>query len=303
MQPDAVTAITGLGVDYHLMTQYTSFVAVDTSHKTTASDGGTVDTPVEMPDGVSYQGIYGTPPPTAPGQASSMHASSRATGGFAMIGSITAISSGAIVKQPNSSYQNAAGLQHSTAPALPAAPPAATTGQSGNRFSGGFSRSYNSAIPMPSIETGFFDDRSSGVIYHIKLTPGQKIRNAEIDTDSQHWMPMIFDTRTGCWSGSAETGSGAMLRITTVKGDVFTLAIGYPGTGKDGTVALRIDDAGAFHAATAKLAGGNVVPMARQGTDKFEGSHAAPAKGEKPGPVTYTLDSADGKRTTVTIGP
>ncbi len=52
-------AITQLGLDYRLMTQFTSFVAVE---EVTITDGGQprrIDVPVEMPDGVSYEGIFG----------------------------------------------------------------------------------------------------------------------------------------------------------------------------------------------------------------------------------------------------
>jgi Ca-activated chloride channel family protein len=53
-------AITQLGLDYALMTQYTSFVAVE---ETTVTESGKpprrIDVPVEMPEGVSYEGIYG----------------------------------------------------------------------------------------------------------------------------------------------------------------------------------------------------------------------------------------------------
>jgi Ca-activated chloride channel family protein len=51
--------ITKLGLDYRLMTQYTSFVAVE---EMTVTDGGkprTVQVPVELPEGVSYEGIFG----------------------------------------------------------------------------------------------------------------------------------------------------------------------------------------------------------------------------------------------------
>ncbi len=54
--------ITKLGLDYRLMTAYTSFVAVE---ETTVIDGGkprTVQVPVEIPDGVSYEGIFGEAP-------------------------------------------------------------------------------------------------------------------------------------------------------------------------------------------------------------------------------------------------
>ncbi len=46
-------------LDYHIMTQYTSFVAVE---ETTINDGGkprTITVPVELPDGVSREGIFG----------------------------------------------------------------------------------------------------------------------------------------------------------------------------------------------------------------------------------------------------
>ncbi len=52
-------AITQLGLDYRLMTQFTSFVAVE---EITITDGGQprrIDVPVEMPEGVSYEGVFG----------------------------------------------------------------------------------------------------------------------------------------------------------------------------------------------------------------------------------------------------
>ena len=58
-EPDAREEITKLGLDYRLMTPYTSFVAVE---ETVVTDGGKprrVDVPVEMPEGVSYEGVFG----------------------------------------------------------------------------------------------------------------------------------------------------------------------------------------------------------------------------------------------------
>jgi Ca-activated chloride channel homolog len=52
-------AITQLGIDFRLMTQFTSFVAVE---EMTIIDGGKprrVNVPVEMPEGVSYEGTFG----------------------------------------------------------------------------------------------------------------------------------------------------------------------------------------------------------------------------------------------------
>ncbi|MFN7934631.1 MAG: VIT domain-containing protein [Bryobacteraceae bacterium] len=52
--------ITKLGLDYRLMTQFTAFVAVE---ERMVSEGGgaprRIEVPVEMPEGVSYQGVFG----------------------------------------------------------------------------------------------------------------------------------------------------------------------------------------------------------------------------------------------------
>ncbi len=54
-------AVTQIGLHYNLMTQFTSFVAVE---ETVVTDGGKprrVDVPVEMPHGMSYEGVFGEP--------------------------------------------------------------------------------------------------------------------------------------------------------------------------------------------------------------------------------------------------
>ncbi len=57
---DIAGAVTQLGLDYSIMTQYTSFVAVE---ETTVTEPGKaprrIEVPVEMPEGVSYEGVYG----------------------------------------------------------------------------------------------------------------------------------------------------------------------------------------------------------------------------------------------------
>ena len=60
LEPNSREEITQLGLQYRLMTQFTSFVAVE---ETIVTDGGKprrVDVPVEMPEGVSYEGVFGT---------------------------------------------------------------------------------------------------------------------------------------------------------------------------------------------------------------------------------------------------
>jgi Ca-activated chloride channel family protein len=56
---DLKETITNLGLEYRLMTQFTSFVAVE---EMIVTDGGTprrVDVPVEVPEGVSREGVFG----------------------------------------------------------------------------------------------------------------------------------------------------------------------------------------------------------------------------------------------------
>jgi hypothetical protein len=58
-KPDVQKAITQLGLDYRLMTQFTSFVAVEELIITEGGQPRRVEVPVELPDGVSYEGVFG----------------------------------------------------------------------------------------------------------------------------------------------------------------------------------------------------------------------------------------------------
>ncbi len=51
--------ITTVALDHHILTQYTSFVAVDESRVTKGDPSKTVNVEVEMPDGVSREGVFG----------------------------------------------------------------------------------------------------------------------------------------------------------------------------------------------------------------------------------------------------
>lgn len=53
-------AITKLGLEYRLMTQFTSFVAVEELIITEGGQPRRVDVPVELPEGASYEGIFGS---------------------------------------------------------------------------------------------------------------------------------------------------------------------------------------------------------------------------------------------------
>ena len=57
--PEVRRQITRLGLDYRLMTQFTSFVAVEEQLITEGGKARRVEVPVEMPQGVSYEGVFG----------------------------------------------------------------------------------------------------------------------------------------------------------------------------------------------------------------------------------------------------
>jgi Ca-activated chloride channel family protein len=51
--------IIALGIEFRLMTQFTSFVAVEEMTVTVGGEPTTIQVPVEMPEGVSYEGVFG----------------------------------------------------------------------------------------------------------------------------------------------------------------------------------------------------------------------------------------------------
>ncbi|MBU0616749.1 MAG: hypothetical protein KKI02_03445, partial [Planctomycetes bacterium] len=56
---DLKSEITNLGIEFRLMTQFTSFVAVEELTVTVGGEPTKINVPVEMPDGVSYEGVFG----------------------------------------------------------------------------------------------------------------------------------------------------------------------------------------------------------------------------------------------------
>jgi Ca-activated chloride channel family protein len=58
-KPEIKDAITNLGLEYRLMTQFTSFVAVEERVVTDGGQPRRIEVPVELPEGVSYEGIFG----------------------------------------------------------------------------------------------------------------------------------------------------------------------------------------------------------------------------------------------------
>ncbi len=56
---ELVDEVTQLGLEFRLMTNYTSFVAVEEKTVTEGGQPKTVQVPVPMPEGVSYEGVFG----------------------------------------------------------------------------------------------------------------------------------------------------------------------------------------------------------------------------------------------------
>ncbi len=59
VKPEVQKEITQLGLSYRLMTQFTSFVAVEERVVTTNGKPQRVEVPVEMPEAMSYEGVFG----------------------------------------------------------------------------------------------------------------------------------------------------------------------------------------------------------------------------------------------------
>lgn len=69
LSDDLRNQITRLGLDYRLMTQYTAFVAVEERTVMESGQPRRIEVPVEMPEGVSYEGVFGARQEMAAGQS------------------------------------------------------------------------------------------------------------------------------------------------------------------------------------------------------------------------------------------
>ncbi len=92
-----VNAVTETGLEYRLMTQWTSFVAVEEKIVNVDGKPTTVVQPVELPEGVSYEGVFGTP-----GEAAQDAMSKRALAGVAQLAGSRRQFIGAMAPMPTS---------------------------------------------------------------------------------------------------------------------------------------------------------------------------------------------------------
>ncbi|MDQ3711283.1 MAG: VWA domain-containing protein, partial [Acidobacteriota bacterium] len=58
-KPEVKDTITNLGIEYRLLTQFTSFIAVEERIVTDGGQPRKIEVPVEMPEGVSRRGVFG----------------------------------------------------------------------------------------------------------------------------------------------------------------------------------------------------------------------------------------------------
>jgi Ca-activated chloride channel family protein len=120
--PKNKEAITQMGLDFSLVTQFTSFVAVEEKVVTEGGQPKKVDVPVEMTDGVSYEGVFGPQP-----EMHAMHVKTASIGsGYAARrgGVLADTAAQAMVEEaPSMAAPLAAPSASAPAPAL-AAPPA-----------------------------------------------------------------------------------------------------------------------------------------------------------------------------------
>ncbi len=77
---DLAGQVTNIGLEYRLMTQYTSFVAVEEKVRNEGGKLKTVQVLVEMPEGVSYEGVFGEAESAPAGLKSMILATGRAGG-------------------------------------------------------------------------------------------------------------------------------------------------------------------------------------------------------------------------------
>jgi hypothetical protein len=115
MKDDVKQQIVQLGLDYRLMTQFTSFVAVEEMIVTDGGQPRRIDVPVEIPEGVNREAIFGER------EISNLTAKGRGYANFAMTQSV-------VVTTRSPERRKAAGGGGGTASATPAPKPVSRTG-------------------------------------------------------------------------------------------------------------------------------------------------------------------------------
>jgi Ca-activated chloride channel family protein len=118
MKPELKEAVTQLGLDYRLMTQFTSFVAVEEMVVTDGGQPRRIDVPVEVPEGVNRDAIFGR-------EISNLPVNGRISGNFMLLQSVAEtviITKGGSNKSKGSSGGGGAGAGSANPPSPPPKP-------------------------------------------------------------------------------------------------------------------------------------------------------------------------------------
>ena len=169
MKPELKETITNLGLEYRLMTQFTSFVAVEEMIVTDGGQPRRIDVPVEVPEGVNREAVSdgrGQGGPT--GLFTVYNASSLTSRPYSLR---RARSAGAIMKS---------GTNASKAKARLAGPGGAGTG-SGSAGGGGGSSSQAPA-PDTALKVSVLDELSAEISESDKLLSPAEKRQAQLRT-------------------------------------------------------------------------------------------------------------------------
>jgi Ca-activated chloride channel family protein len=101
--------ITALGIEFQLVTQFTSFVAVEELTVTVGGEPITVAVPVDIPAGVSYEGVFGQPAVAASALSSQLRALSPAPMSLEALGrSSGSTAARHVFRQPKEEMRDAA---------------------------------------------------------------------------------------------------------------------------------------------------------------------------------------------------
>src|SRR5438094_5403067 len=107
LQDDVKQTIIQIGLDYRLMTQFTSFVAVEEMIVTDGGKPRRIDVPVEVPEGVSRTGVFGAE--LNPSQIQSSPTNARSYSQFAILGGTSNVATKSGTNSGSKARRSAAG--------------------------------------------------------------------------------------------------------------------------------------------------------------------------------------------------
>jgi len=264
--------ITNLGLAYHLTTEYTSFVAVEWKRTTVGGETKRVEVPVEMPDGVQYEGANDDKSP----QMAKAAFSSRSAAGYGggMPGGGGAF--GGVVHLNAQATTNA--------PAPMAVPPPA-------------------APPLVEKDEATVVNPSPQANVSVRITGTAKVKPSVVACAFDGQGKSYLTQQADLWSGSllcpADLSKGYKLTIdiSDKNGDTHEVTISAtPNAGNTGFTITVVGDVDLSNAAL-DLGAGNRLPLTSGAGWRWQGT----VTGALPKSTTFNLRYANGQTVTVTL--